>query len=56
MLEQHICAREFWRHAETLENVRVDEPPTMHEQLEARLELREWLEDKATPDEIARML
>ena len=39
MLEQHVCAREFWRQAESLESVRIEAPPTSHEQLEARLGL-----------------
>lgn len=30
--------------------------PTQHERLEALLQLREWLRDKATPDEIEKLL
>ncbi|RYX86524.1 hypothetical protein EON83_02310 [bacterium] len=31
-------------------------PPTLHERLEARLKLTEWLADKATPEEIEQLL
>lgn len=55
-LERHVSAREFWLHAETLQSVRLDTPPTMHERLEARLELRVWLQDKAAPSEIEKLL
>lgn len=55
-LERHVCAREFWSGAQSLESVRVDAPPTMHERLEARLELREWLQDKTTPSQIDKLL
>ena len=51
LLEQHECAREFWRF-HTLVEVETDQPPTMHEQLEAKLQLREWLERNATANEI----
>jgi hypothetical protein len=56
LLKKHLCAREFWRGAGALESVRLDAPPTMHERLEARLELRAWLEGRAMPDEIERLL
>lgn len=54
-IAQHLCVREFWQWRNLFE-VELDAPPTSHELLEARLELREWLEHNAAPDEIERLL
>ena len=54
-MERHECVQGFWRRVGALESVRMDEPPTMHEQLEAKLDLREWLRENA-PDEVERLL
>lgn len=55
-MESHECVQGFWRRIGALESVRMDEPPTMHERLESRLQLREWLQDKAAPDQIEKLL
>lgn len=55
-LMEHVCAREFWQHAGELQNVQLSEAPTMHERIEARLQLREWLQDKAAPNEMEKLL
>lgn len=47
--KHHVCVREFWA-SRSLCEVERDEPPTMHERLEARLELRDWLQQNA-PDQ-----
>ncbi len=55
-LTDHPCVERFWSHYGILEVVSFDRPPTAHEQLEAKLALRDWLADKATPEEAARLL
>ena len=55
-LTNHLCAQKFWEQRGFLPVVSVDSSPTAHEQLEAKLQLRNWLADKATPDEAARLL
>ena len=52
----HPAADLFWRHHGVLPTVWFEEPPTAHEQLEAKLRLRDWLEDKATPAQIKELL
>lgn len=56
LIKNHSCVSQFWEHVISLAVVQLSEPPTMHERLEARLALREWLEGKAAPDEIERLL
>jgi len=52
---EHLCVREFWGQRNLVEVV-LEVVPTMHERLEARLELRAWLQGKATPDEVERLI
>jgi len=52
---EYLCVREFWGQRNLVEVV-LEVAPTMHERLEARLELRAWLQGKATPDEVERLL
>lgn len=54
-LDSHRCARKFWNEQRELARVQVDEPPTSHERLEARLQLRQWLEQNA-PEQIDKLL
>ena len=54
-IEKYSCVKQFWGWR-ALAEVQIDEPPTMHEQLESRLQLRQWLEDNAAPDEIEALL
>lgn len=56
-----LCARfscvEFAAKADTsVCEIRATQAPTQHERMEALLQLREWLEGKASPDEIALLL
>ena len=53
LLQYHSCIEDDLR---TLGQVFVRQPPTAHEQLEAKLALRGWLRDKATPDVAASLL
>lgn len=54
---QHLCVIRFaLNHCSSLSHVKMNEPPTAHEQLEAKLALRDWLKDKATPAVAARLL
>ncbi len=55
-LATHICVEQFWSQCGILRSVSIDSPPTAHEQLEAKLALRDWLADKATPAQTARLL
>ena len=54
---QYSCVRDFvgLQH-EKLGAVTIEQAPTAHEQLEAKLQLREWLRNKATPAEIKPLL
>ena len=53
LLRDHPCIEDEMR---TLSHVFVGQAPTAHEQLEAKLQLREWLRDKATPQQIKDLL
>lgn len=55
-LEKHRCVEDQWPFQAHSAVVEIEHPPTAHEQLEAKLELRDWLRDKTTPDEAARLL
>lgn len=50
----YLCARQ-WASSDALCEVRIDQP-TQHERLEALLQLRDWLSDKAAPAEIDALL
>lgn len=52
---RYPCARDWAQGSYPICEVRID-GPTQHERLEALLQLRDWLRDKATPDEIERLL
>lgn len=54
---QHLCVAHFaLNNCRQASYAQVDSPPTAHEQLEAKIQLRDWLEDKATPAEIEQLL
>ncbi|RYX86838.1 hypothetical protein EON83_01255 [bacterium] len=54
-IEKYVCVRNFWIYRPLCE-VELTSPPTMHEQIEARLLLKDWLEGKTTPDEASRLI
>ena len=58
LIERYECAREFYYSSSnfTIGLVEVNHPPTAHEQLEAKLALRDWLANAATPDVAAVLL
>ncbi len=52
LYERYLCARQWAQSPQhPICEVRIDQP-TQHERLEALLQLRDWLRDKATPTEI----
>lgn len=53
-IDGYKCAAEFWQRR-WLAGVHIQQPPTMHERLEARLQLRQWLEQNA-PEQIDKLL
>ncbi len=53
LLQYHSCIEDDMR---TLGQASVRQAPTAHEQLEAKLALREWLHNKATPPQIEQLL
>ena len=53
---EHPCVQELWSERVREVRVTVNGPPSMHEQLEAKLWLRDWLQDKATTEQIAELL
>ena len=53
---EHPCVQELWSERVREVRVTVNGPPSMHEQLEAKLWLRDWLKDKATPEQIKELL
>ncbi len=58
-LDEHFLkqssAAENWSHRSFTLRLRVNSP-TQHERLEALFQLRDWLSDKAAPDEIELLL
>ena len=60
--KKHICVRNFWRQLQFDEaeprrgTIKANRLDSAHEQLEAKLALREWLRDKATPAVIEQLL
>lgn len=55
--ENHACAREFWGNkSRYIGYAQQTSAPNFHDQLEAKLQLRDWLQDKATPAEIEQFL
>ena len=53
---RYLCARQWLKpNQRSVCKVRID-APTQHERLEALLQLRDWLADKATPAEIEALL
>ena len=54
-LTRHLCVAKFWREEGVSEDVYID-AVTAHEQLEAKLQLRAWLQDKAMPAQIKQLL
>ena len=54
-LIKHLCVNEFWKEFGIFGDVFVKNA-TAHEQIEAKLALREWLRDKATPAVAASLL
>ena len=54
---EHRCTRDFWEQKQlAIGRATVIGHPTAHEQLEAKLQLRDWLQDKATRDQITALL
>ena len=53
---EHPCVQELWAERVREVAVTVNGPPSMHEQLEAKLWLRDWLQDKASPEQIKELL
>ena len=53
---EHSCVQELWSQRVREVEVTVYGPPSMHEQLEAKLALRDRLQDKAAPEQIQVML
>ena len=57
LVTNHQCARDFCgSHGCNIGLVQMLDAPTAHEQLEARLALRDWLAQAATPDVAALLL
>lgn len=57
LFNRHLCIRHYLsRHRWELAEARLADSPSMHEQLEARLQLRDWLRDKAAPAEVERLM
>ena len=56
LLERHVCVQDCWTLHAPSASVSIEQPPTAHEQLEAKLALRDWLRDVATPDVAAALL
>ncbi len=54
--KKHLCLSPENPRSRNIGMIGTDHLPTAHEQLEAKLALREWLRDKATPDVAARLL
>lgn len=55
LCERYLCARQWSENTRSVCEVRSDQF-TQHERLEALLQLREWLRDKAKPSEIEALL
>ena len=56
-MRQYHCVDNFTSHShQERALVTIQQPPTAHEQLEAKLQLRDWLQGKATPTEINQLL
>ena len=56
LCERYPCTEYRCRFDVVAFEVRLSQAPTQHERLEALLQLRDWLRDKAAPDEIERLL
>ena len=58
LIARHQCALKFYEFSRNfyLGIAKISPPPTAHEQLEAKLALREWLQNKATPAQIEELL
>ena len=54
-IQSHPCVFQFSQTNDNYVEVEVSGPPTQHERLEARLRLREWLEQNA-PDKLEELL
>ncbi len=54
--EKHRCVGDCWSIEMPSVSVEIEQPPTAHEQLEAKLALRDWLRGAATPDVAAALL
>ena len=53
---QRKCVQQYVLSLYNLGEAYLENPPTAHEQIEAKLALRNWLRDAATPDVVARLL